>query len=210
MVKVRGPSLSLRAGGSLAGVLTSSSWKGRGYIKKLTVPTNPNTPAQASMRAIEAALARAWDTVPAARQGTWSPAAAADNLSPFNAFCRTNLRRWRSFLGPSSYYPPTNYGFPLTIASEAATGRKRTILVSATCTSITVEGFILFFRGSSPGFATAWDNLIYAAFIPAAGTTYNHVDGPLDPGTYYYNFRGVAFGGELKSEETEVNATIPT
>lgn len=68
MAKVSGPFFSVDASGTIYKSLTASIWKGRNYIRGYFVPTNPNTPAQQTQRALMAEAVAAWqaltDTMP--------------------------------------------------------------------------------------------------------------------------------------------------
>lgn len=131
MVKLTGPGLARAAGGSVAGQLTFSNWKGKPYLKKLTKPKQPRTQGQVAMRAILAFLSPEWSIISAAARATWMDLAHLDQISPFNAYLKENLKRWRSFLRPSWYYPATEDGPIGTIPTTTATGAVRTIHCTA-------------------------------------------------------------------------------
>lgn len=59
MAKVTGPLMSLDASGSIASTITFSKWKGRNYVRQLTIPSNPSTGAQVAIRLALGAIAKA-------------------------------------------------------------------------------------------------------------------------------------------------------
>lgn len=107
MVKLTGPGLAKAASGTLAGQLTFSNWKGRAYLKKHRKPKQPRTGGQVGMRAMLAFLSAQWTEISAEDQATWADLAASSSISPFNAYQKVNLGRWRNFQRPSQAHPAT-------------------------------------------------------------------------------------------------------
>lgn len=60
MAKVTGPFMSVDASGTIFKTLTASIWKGRNYIRGHFIPSNPNTEAQQTQRALMAEAVAAW------------------------------------------------------------------------------------------------------------------------------------------------------
>lgn len=110
MVKLRAPALGRDASGSLAGQVIFSTWKGKPYVKKHTKPKQPRTPKQVSMRAMMAFLSKQWSGLADVDQATWQNLALASQISPFNAYQKENLKRWRNYQAPSNVYPATQAG----------------------------------------------------------------------------------------------------
>jgi len=59
MAKVTGPLMSLDASGSVGKTITFSKWKGRNYVRQLTIPANPRTAGQLVTRIILGGIAKA-------------------------------------------------------------------------------------------------------------------------------------------------------
>lgn len=59
MAKVTGPLMSLDASGSVAKTITFSKWKGRNYVRQLTIPANPQTGDQQAVRTKLGVIAKA-------------------------------------------------------------------------------------------------------------------------------------------------------
>lgn len=127
MVKLTRPGLAQGASGTLADQLTFSNWKGKPTLKLKQDPRQPKAPGQKAMRAIMAFLSSGWSKLAPQFKDSWNALAAASNVSPFNAYQRENLRRWRSFLRPSASYPPAEIGNLGSGDQHAATGHVRYI-----------------------------------------------------------------------------------
>ncbi len=207
MVKVAGPAMSLEASGSLAGVMVFSKWKGRPYVRSLVRPSNPKSGGQVGVRSIFKFLSQNWASVIAGSQATWETRADQKVVSPFNAYMGYNQARWRDFLAPSSHDPAAALDTPATIGTTTATAGVRSITLGIPITSDDDGWGVLAFRALSPGFSTAFDNLIGVAKITGVDT-FNIIDTPLDPDTYYYNFREFTLDGQLGAEDGEINATV--
>jgi|GEM_PF-4916470 len=72
MAKTTGPINSVEASGSLSGLLTFSSSKGRSYVKKFAVPSQPKTANQKLQRigfSMASKIARDWESLIVARLG---------------------------------------------------------------------------------------------------------------------------------------------
>jgi hypothetical protein len=117
--------MSLGAAGSLAKTVTNSTWKGRTYLKKHAIPTDPKSGIQIGTRTMFAFLAEQWDWLNAIAKATWEPPATAEDVSPFNAYLGYNLERWSRYLAPAWKYPatedgtfPTGYGLAPSIAGN--------------------------------------------------------------------------------------------
>jgi hypothetical protein len=101
MVKVSAPMLSMDASGTIGKAAVFSKWKGRNYVRSHVVPHNPKSAGQIGVRSMFKFLAQEWNGLGSTPKGTWSEIATALNISGFNAYIRTNQRRWRNFRAPS-------------------------------------------------------------------------------------------------------------
>jgi len=207
MVKVAGPALSLDASGSIAGIMTFSKWKGRPYVRSLVRPSNPRSGGQVGVRSMFKFLAQNWAGIGAAPKATWEDRADQKIVSPFNAFMSYNQARWRDFLAPSDSDPAAATDTPATtgVITTAAGVRSATLTIPITSAD---DGWgVLAFRGTPTGFSTAFDNLIGVGLIDGTADV-TIVDTPLDPGTYYYNFREFTLDGQLGAELGEESVVI--
>lgn len=206
MVKLKGPSLSTNASGSVGNTLTFSKWKGRNYLRKTVKGANPKSPAQISMRQMMTLLSQSWASILPVNKTTWENLATEASTSPYNQYLKTNLALWRNFQTPSVNL--TRYTFILAdaLTAETATGGVRHVTLSATVANVTTQNWgVLIFRSTSTPVIPAWDNCV--AVVPAkSNTSFTWTDTPLNPGTYYYQFRSFALFGHCGPNETEVNA----
>ncbi len=130
MARVSGPLMSLDASGKFADTMVASIWKGRNYMRKYVIPSNPNTAAQSSHRGIFADAVAAWKTAPAtdsdidtdtlqtSKEG-WNT--AAGNCSPpisgFNYF----VHAWIDQQGESGWDPADGPSIPSSPISKSDT-----------------------------------------------------------------------------------------
>lgn len=207
MVKVQAPALSLEASGQLGGALVFSKWKGRPYVRSLVKPANPKSGGQVGMREMFKFLAQKWDALAVGFKATWEDRADQLIVSPFNAYMSYNQFRWRDFLAPSQFDPAATTDTPPTDGAGSAVAGVRSITVTQAITAAADGWGVCFFRSTSTGFSTAFDNLVGVGLIVGTADVIL-VDSPLDPDTYYYNMRSFTQDGQLGSEIGEVNATV--
>ena len=207
MVKVNAPAKCLDASGSLAGAMVFSKWKGRNYVRSLVRPANPQSGGQVGVRSMFRFLAQQWASISPADQATWEPRAANASISPFNAYVSYCQYRWRNFLAPTQAYPEVETTFSGTMGVLSATAGTRSITVQHLVTAAGNGWGLLFFRGTTTGFDSAFSNA--RRVLPFSGTDpIIFVDSPLDPGTYYYLTRTITDDGKLGAESAEVTATV--
>ena len=110
------PLLGTSLSGSVGGI-TASHNRGGTYFRNRAIPTNPNTPQQATVRGLMAQLANLWnDTLTSAQRTAWDEYAAAvllpgpngdpRNVGGLGQYVRSNLPRLQASLprvdlGPS-------------------------------------------------------------------------------------------------------------
>lgn len=208
MARVTGPLFSLDASGKVGGALVFSRWKGRSYVRRLVIPSNPKSGSQLGMRAMIAFLSQQWQNLTSANQASWQTLADATNISPFNAYVQFNQRNWRNFLAPGFNYPLARVQVQDALTAETATAGVRQITLDVTVADVTGTNWgVCIFRALASPVTTAWSNCI-AVVLGESSDDVVYVDSPLAPDTYYYNFRAFTEDGLLGVEETEVNATV--
>jgi len=127
MARVSGPLMSMDASGTIAGAVTFSKWKGRPYVRRHTIPKNPQAPLQVGMRSMMAFLAPEWSGIYNGNHPSWLLFAEAQRISTFNAFIQENLRNWRHFLAPSDEHPRNPVSTPPGAPTLAVVGGVRLI-----------------------------------------------------------------------------------
>jgi len=130
MAGVKGPLFSLDASGSVGDAIVFAKWKGRNYVRRHAIPSNPKSVGQVSVRAMMKFLAQYWASLDAAEQADWENRAAATDISPFNAFVGYNTERWGRFAFPSKLDPATEIGTAGTILAPTATAGSRSVLLA--------------------------------------------------------------------------------
>lgn len=207
MVKVAGPAFSLDASGSLGNAIVFSKWKGRPYVRERIIPANPRSDGQKAMRAMLTWLAQQWAAQSAADQASWDDPADADVISPFNAFTKSGLKRWRNFTSPGQEYPVPGTGTEATLNDWTATAGVRSVTVEQTITTVNNNWGTCIFRSLTSSFTTAWNNLV-AILLADDVSSHTWVDTPLEADTYYYNARNFTEDGVLGVEQTEQSAVV--
>lgn len=208
MVKLKGPALSLAAGGSIADTVTFASWKGQHYLRKRVKGTNPRSPAQLSMRTILTFLAKGWADITPANKATWNDLADIARTSPFNAYLRYNLQQWRHFHTPTMTATRYEAVGAENLSNEAATPGVQHVLISADVDNLTTQNWgVCIFRALASPVIPQWDNCVQITKALSA-TSFTWTDSPLAPGHYYYQFRPFAFFGKMGVNQLEVDAII--
>lgn len=205
MARVYGPLMSMDASGTVADAITFSKWKGRNVVRQRVIPANPQTGPQTGMRAMMKFLAQFWDGLSALNKATWEDRAKLTNIAPFNAFCSYNMKRWRSFKGPTKVDPAIDTGAGGTAPTTTPTGGIRQIQLSIADGGTPPGWGWIIYRSLTTGFTPGYDTAV--AVIPRVGTPTVYVDAPLEAGTYYYRIGGFGIDGLKGSLETEINAT---
>jgi hypothetical protein len=206
--RTTGPLLSLDARGSIGGSLTFSGWKGRSYVRRLVTPANPKSNAQTGVRSMMKFLSQAWADLSAPNKATWEDLAAQINASPFNAYVKYNLKNWRDFLTPSHAYPAERAGEVDNPGTPVCTLQGRTILVTSVVPSSIGDNWgAIIFRSPTGTFTASWNNAI-GVVVALSGATVTYYDGPLDPGTYYYQLGGFTDEGTYGNSGNEDSETV--
>lgn len=91
MAKTKGPLFSLDASGTVAKTIVYSRWKGRSYVRRHTIPLNPQTPGQINVRTAMALLVAAWQGESQGTKDNWNEYAKAQTLSGFNVYIQRGM-----------------------------------------------------------------------------------------------------------------------
>lgn len=86
MAKVTAPLLSFGASGTVAKTQTYSKWRGRPYVRRHVIPSNPNTVAQQSTRSVFSVANSFWKLSGAQAVAPWDLFAKGQVLTGRNAF----------------------------------------------------------------------------------------------------------------------------
>ncbi len=207
MVKVAGPAMSLEASGSLAGVMVFAKWKGRPYVRSLVRPSNPKSGGQVGVRSMFKFISQNWSAIGSTPQASWEDRADQKVISPFNAFMGYNQGRWRDFKAPSQADPAVETGTDADLDTITAVAGVRSVTLTIPILAAHDGWGIAVFRSTSTGFTPAFDNLIGIGLINDTDDVVV-IDTPLEPDTYYYNFRTFTTTGKLYSAVGEESAVV--
>lgn len=95
MATTKAPLFVLDASGSLAKSIVFSKWKGRTYVRRHSIPSNPKTGLQTGVRAVMKFVTQNYKVLSAANKAEWLAQAAADNITALNAHVRDSIQRVR-------------------------------------------------------------------------------------------------------------------
>lgn len=197
--------MSIDASGSLAKSIVFSKWRGRNYVRRHAIPSNPRSGPQLAARSIVAYLAPLWATLSPAEKATWDTLAAATNVSAFNAYVAFNARNWRDLMAPTIEYPAAKIQTPPVMGVVSCTVLARQVQVSALITTPNDIAAIAIMRSLVADPATIAET-VYISTDTVDPCEY--VDGPLDVALYYYNVIGFTADGVLGAVGTGDTANV--
>lgn len=207
MAIVTGPLMSVDASGKFGGSMVFGKWKGRNYARKLVTPKNPKSAKQLGVRAMMTFLAKAWSALAAGIKDDYDALAAADQISPFNAYVGYNLGRWQENKGPSQAYPAADASTPVVITSAPLTGHADYVTAVVTPAANANINGIMVWRDSVSVVPT-WANCI-AVYFQAAVAVHTFTDSPLEAGTYNYRFAQFNKDGVIGTILANASVAVP-
>ena len=179
-----------------------------GTIVELRHPVRDRrSPRQISQRAAMDLIAKLWAALPLPQRLAWASLVPREAATPYHAFVRRNLARWKGYLAPVRQpdggppgADPAGGGLALDTAYRRVDGR--------VYVSVPANGLAIFFhRDTAPLFHCNGTNLIAAVALSAVGY-YRFSDFPLAPGRYYYRHRYAQPQGSWSVEGTAREALI--
>lgn len=206
MATLKGPLFSMDASGTLAGSIVFSKWKGRNYVRRHAVPSNPQSALQVGTRAMMRFLSQYWSSMSAGEKSTWDSLAEPLAISPFNMFVSANMDRWTLFKAPCRGHGDEDTGTAATVANGAVTAEILSIKVEWEITVLADNLGVAIFRkvGSAPGESRGECVRVLAG---TAATTYSWVDADVVVGSdYYYDVTPFSDGGVWGTEHQCGNA----
>jgi len=96
MARTTGPLLSMDASGSVGNALTFAKWKGRNYVRRYAVPSNPQSTGQESIRSGMALYTAVYKNQTANVTSAFQAKAESEKYSVINAFISSGLNAWKS------------------------------------------------------------------------------------------------------------------
>lgn len=197
MAKLDGPLMSMGASGSIGGILTFGSNKGRNFVRQLVIPSNPKTASQTGVRSMLKWIGKEWSQLTPTEQATWAARAAQTNISNFNAFSSLGMDNWSNGKAPQSEDPaPTvvTPAGPPTAPADSVTEKRVTITWTDDVVGSDDFGVIVYISPTT-GFTPARDNAVGVVDM----TIQQFISQNMDPGTYYYRLGTFAKDGVIST-----------
>lgn len=193
------------ASGSVGNSITFAKWKGRNYVRRYAIPSNPRTVGQTSIRAAMGLYTSIYKANTATVNAAYGAEAQSLKISPFNAYIRAALKSWKSSV--LEFPGGQESGMTLTTSSIALTGvaqqRGITWNWSETHAGTPLAWFLMVKKATDPGLGTA--NIIFGS---ATATSYLQTS--LEGATVYQGRVGIMFTDfTVRTLDTPVSVTTP-
>lgn len=88
MALTKAPLFGLDASGTLGGSIVFGKWKGRTYVRRHAVPSNPKSGLQVGMRSVFKWISQDYTNLSAAIKARWKAIADVEQITPMNAQMR--------------------------------------------------------------------------------------------------------------------------
>lgn len=205
MARTTGPLFSLDASGSVGGALTFSRWKGRSYVRRLVIPSNPKSGAQVGRRAMLSWISKAWAALSTGEKAGWQTLAEEINCAPFNAYVKYNMEAWHNFLMPTQTPPAARAGTPSDRAISVCAWEENRIKISHLATALNDGWGMMIFASLTTGFDTSVGTAIMAVTEIDLVLTHDYWTPP-SVDTWYFNSRAFSDDGAVAAEGGEYSA----
>ena len=193
MAKLDGPLMSMGASGSIGGVLTFGANKGRNFVRRLVIPSNPQSAAQTGVRSMMGWMGKEWAQLSAGNQATWQTKATQFNISPFNAFVKQGMDNWSNALAPQRQDPAEAAAPGAAVTGEADTVTEGRATITWVDSVTALQFGVIFYMSQTLGFTAGRDN---AYGVIDLGVL-KFVTKTLIAGTYYYRLAPFNVEGEI-------------
>ncbi len=206
MVKLTGPALSLRARGSIAGVLSFATLRGHAYVKRKPTVPNQNTAPQKGIRAMVRFLTTEWSGLSGGQQASFEQLATSYDVAAYHAYLKTNMIRWRRWAAPAKAHPAAEDDAAGTVTIQSTLGRVAQIVLVLNMAGVAQNWGVTIHRTTSTGFTPARNNVIFT-MPQAANGLFFYVDQVRDLATYYYRAQPFSIAGKQGSMTAEKAGT---
>jgi hypothetical protein len=196
--------MSFDASGTIAGAAVFSRWRGRNYVRRHAVPSNPKLPAQVAIRSSMKFLGSQYKLLPIVA-ADWLALAEAGKFSEFNAYVQFNMRRAR--LQQTPVADPATIGLvPPAAPTVAGTPGVRSATLVITPAGAPADWGYAIYRGLLATPASVWSNLI--ALVAGVGVV-NYTDSPLLADTYIYAVQAFSQDGSCSLPTADETVVVP-
>lgn len=195
MARVKGPLFSMEASGTIGNTLVFSKWKGRDYVRRHAIPSNPKSGLQVGIRSVFGWIAQDYANLAAGDVTDWTALAAGDNVTPLNAHIRDAVDRARRNLGWRQNTTDSGSTTPNAPTSATATAQPKTLVLDWTDPATNEADYcIAIYRSVSTGFTPDISNLV--GIVAVGVETFTDIN--LPAGTeQFYRARGINTDGVL-------------
>lgn len=116
MAKTTAPLLSFDGAGQIAKTVVYSKWRGRSYARRYTIPANPNTAGQQTVRSLFAWLNAVWKAGPTEFIAPWDLFAQGQAFLGRNAYIGKNVKLLQGLtsIAAMNFCPGAKGGLALT------------------------------------------------------------------------------------------------
>lgn len=204
MALTKAPLFGLDASGALGGSIVFSKWKGRTYVRRLTIPANPRSGLQTGMRSSMRFITQDFTNLTAAQKAAWDTLAAVTNITQLNAQVADAQVRTRVNQGVRRGPAESAGTTPDAAVTLVATAQPKSLVLTWVAGANVPE--YAWMLMSSPTTSFTADISLLLRILPAATLTFT--DFGLTTGVArFYTLIGVNFDGELGAESAEFTGT---
>jgi len=186
MTLLTGPLLSEQARGTLAGLLTFSRRRGRNVAGRRNHPKQPRTEAQRATRLFMTWLTKAWAEISAADQASWLNFDETPLLSPYHAYLKHNIDRFKNLPGlwtnpavfpnwPGQSFPVGRAGLYADANGWTLTGESGAATFRFNITDKRDNWGYAFFRVAWPAEPAIYRRLVHIATVQTNGLHAIHI-----------------------------------
>ena len=136
MAKTTAPLMSFEAAGQLGNALVFSKWKGRPYARRYTIPANPDTAAQQTVRNSFQWLQRTWPFLPSATRASWTLYADNSRFTERNGWTKINQPLLRSETDLTNILLSTAAGGGIASGGATFTAASQAITIAITAPTL--------------------------------------------------------------------------
>lgn len=197
--------MSLDASGTIAGSVVFSKWKGRNYVRRHAIPSNPKSGLQVGIRSVFKFLTQDWTNLADARKAEWADEAAPLDITSLNAQIRSEIDRARRNLGWRNSPDPAAVTTPEAPTDAAAAAAPNSLNLTWTRPAGNQGDYtVAIYRSTSTGFTPGISNLIAVLDVSSEA----HTDKGLTTGVeYFYDIRETNTDGDLGALHGEFSGT---
>lgn len=204
MATTKAPLFGLGASGALGGSIVFSTWRGRTYVRRLSIPANPKSGLQVGMRSSMRFVTQDFTNLTTAQKAAWDTLAAIKNITQLNAHVQDTQRRTRVNDGVRRGPSETAGTTPNAAVTLLATNQPKSLVLTWVAGTQAPEYGWMLFRSLTGTFTEDVSNLI--RIIPAATLTFTDIG--LTTGIQqFYSLIGVNFDGEKGTASAEFDGT---